>query len=152
MATKRAAAKKPGPRVLIFWGIVQKKVGGKTIKFDAYSKIPQATQTALGLKVAQQKTSSGASAAVKKDKKGRLRLSAPKAGVGTHYLLAWAGDYTPKGAQRWLRIRLPQEVGLARAVAVLSAGKKIRSIKFPNGVERIINANVAVKKKPAAKK
>jgi hypothetical protein len=147
-----AESKSRGPRVLISWGPVTKKVKGKQVRFTAYSKIPESTQKALGLKVAKTSGTSLGSAAVKKDKRGRLRLSTPGASVGVHYLLAWTGEYTAKGTQKWRRIRLPQEVGLAKAVNILLTGKKIRSIKFPNGVERIINANVAAKKKPATKK
>jgi hypothetical protein len=121
-----------GPRIQITWGTITRKSGGKKVSNQAYSKVPGKIAAMFGLKEA--KTSAKSSGAtVKKDKKGRARLTAASAaGIGANYLLATVDGKT------WHRIRIAQGVSLARASTVLRAGRKVFAIKFPNGEPKLI--------------
>lgn len=121
-----------GPRVLVSWGTVKRKVKGKTTSSTAYSKVPGKIATLFGLKTATP-SKGGSGATVKKDKKGRRRLVAPSgAGIGANYLLATVDGKT------WHRVRIPQGVSLAQASTVLRSGRKVFGIKFPNGEAKLI--------------
>lgn len=123
--------RKLGKRQSVYWGAIPVKVNGKKTTKQMYSTIPQSIIQRLG--ISTKAPNAKAVAKVVKDKKGRLRLNAPKSSMGSQYILAADGSATPKGLERWTRVRLPGGVSIARAYAVLSKAKKIVAVKYPNG-------------------
>ena len=119
-----AKGKSLGPRIVVDWGTVTKKLKGKTTKVSLQSKVPSEIAKVFGLKEAK---ATSANATVKKDKKGRQRLKAPSDSIGAKYLLASVDG------KFFHRVRIPSGCSLARASTILRSGKKVYSIKFPNG-------------------
>jgi hypothetical protein len=132
MANKKYAAR--GPRQIIDWGTVKKKVAGKTVSVKAYSKVMKSAVDALGLKATETSKLQGATA--KKNKKGRLYLAGPSiTGSGGRVILCSTGETrkTKSGLYTiYHRVPVPPDISLAKAVAVFSKSK-IKIIKFPNG-------------------
>ncbi len=136
MAKKNAAK---GPRQIIDWGSVTKKLNGKKSSVHVYSKVIKSAVDALGLKATDAKKIAGAT--TKKDKKGRLRLSGVSiTKSASRVILCSTGDTrkTKTGTSLiYHRVPVPPEISLAKAVAVLSKSK-VKFIKIPNGHEYAI--------------
>lgn len=132
MANKKYAAR--GPRQIIDWGTVKRKVKGKTVNVKAYSKVIKSAVDTLGLKAIDTSKISGAVA--KKNSKGRLYLSGPSiTSSGGRVILCSTGETrkTKSGVYTiYHRVPIPPDISLAKAVAVLTKSK-IKIIKFPNG-------------------
>jgi hypothetical protein len=129
MADKKNAAR--GRRITVEWGSVKKKVAGKTTNTKVYSKVIESVVKAAGLKEANVKAP-----AIKKDKKGRQRLSAQ--GItrsGARYLLVSIGEKSKSKSgttrEKFHRVPIPPGISMAKASAILKKGK-VTSVKFPN--------------------
>ncbi len=136
MAKKNAAK---GPRQIIDWGSVTKKVNGKKTNVHVYSRVIKSAVDALGLKATDARKIAGAT--TKKDKKGRLRLSGVSiTKSASRVILCSTGDKRKSKSGESLiyhRVPVPPEISLAKAVAVLSKSK-VKFIKIPNGHEYAI--------------
>lgn len=129
---------KKRPTALCDWGTSTAKVGSSKKKVKVYSRMPEATIKALGLKTYVAKP------VLKKDKKGRGRLVLASGGasiakhVSSHFLrvsLGKKGKKNKAGNQPLLFIRVPIPVALSLSQAAITIQKagKAKYIKFPGG-------------------
>lgn len=132
MATKKNAAK--GPRKLVDWGSVKKKIGGKSTQIKVYSRVIESVSKALGITVIE--PAKLPAVTVKTDKRKHQYLGgASITKAGSKYLLCSTGETrkTKSGTSTvFHRVPLPPEISAAKAVAVLKKSK-VKIIKFPNG-------------------
>lgn len=123
---------KVGPRIIVQWASVKRKVNGKTVTVSLTSQVLKSTATLFGLK----ESKSGGSSAVVKNittKKGkRTVLSGGTKSVGTRKMYATVDNRV------YHQLPVPAGLSLAKAYAVFKAGKKAAAIKFQGGTPRII--------------
>jgi hypothetical protein len=123
---------KVGPRIIVEWGTIKKKTGGKTVAVKLTSQVVKTTADLFGLK----ESKAGGSSAVTKNittKKGkRLILSGGVSKVATRKMFA------STDGKVFHQLPVPAGLSLAKAYSVFKAGKKAYEIKFQGGTSRII--------------
>lgn len=129
---------KKRPQALADWGKSTAKVGAGKKTVSVYSRMATATITALGLKTYKAKPT------IKKDKKGRGRLTLAAGGasiskhVGAHYLRVNIGKFGKKNKAGiapplFIRVKVPPALSLSQAASILAKAGKAKIIKFPGG-------------------
>lgn len=138
MATKKNVAK--GKRVLVEWGSVKLKSGGKTTNQKVYSRVIKSVADAMGLKEAKAPANT-----IRKNKKGSQYLGGISVARGaSKYVLVSVGETakakTKGGADREIfhRVPIPRGISMAKASAILVKAGKAKTIKFPNGTPKPI--------------
>ena len=121
-----------GPRIMVQWANVKKKVNGKTVTVSLTSQVVKTTADLFGLK--ESKTGGG-SATIKNitTKKGKKTiLTGGVRAVGTRKM------YASTDGKIFHQLPVPTGLSLAKAYSIFKAGKKAYVIKFQGGIPRII--------------
>lgn len=122
-----------GPRVTIGWGVVKRKVKGKSVTSSPTSRILKSTADAFGLKEVKQSTTTGARTKSITTKKGkRLILQ------GGTSVVAAKKMFASIDGKVWHQLPVPVGVSLAQAFAIFKGGKKTFAIKFQGGTPKVI--------------
>ena len=128
---------KTGPRITVFWAKVKRKVDGKSVDVSLTSQIVKTTADLFGLKA--QKAGPGVGGAtvktIKTKKGSRVILSGGNKTIGTRKM------YASTDGKVFHQFPVPVGLSLAKAYAILKAGKKAYIVKFQGGTPKIVGSS-----------
>ena len=123
---------KVGPRIIVVWAKVKKKVNGKTVEVSLTSQVVKTTADLFGLKESKTGGSSATTKNITTKKGKRTILVGGTKSVGTRKMFATVDGRV------YHQLPVPTGLSLAKAYSIFKAGKKASAIKFQGGTPKII--------------